>query len=91
MLHVAYPAFLTLKGGQESNGTAYTPDMERITEPELMDDPLQATAYTSADFAESHSLIADTFAEYLPEQELRSHILNLGCGRGDISEEDKCS
>jgi SAM-dependent methyltransferase len=59
--------------------------MKRVTEPELMDDPLQAAAYASADFAEAHSRIVDTFTEYFPEQELGGHILDLGCGPGDIS------
>jgi SAM-dependent methyltransferase len=59
--------------------------MERVTEPELMDDPLQAAAYASADFAEAHSRIVDSFAEYFPEQDLRGHVLDLGCGPGDIS------
>lgn len=50
-----------------------------------MDDPLQAAAYASADFAEAHSRIVDSFAEYFTEHELRGHILDLGCGPGDIS------
>jgi len=59
--------------------------MKRVTEPELMDDPSQAVAYASADFAEAHSRIVNTFAEYFLEQDLRGHILDLGCGPGDIS------
>ena len=59
--------------------------MKRVTEPELMDDPLQAAAYASADFAEAHSRIVDSFAEYFTEHELRGRILDLGCGPGDIS------
>ena len=50
-----------------------------------MDDPQQAAAYASADFTESHSRIVDSFAGYFPGQELRGHILDLGCGPGDIS------
>jgi SAM-dependent methyltransferase len=59
--------------------------MKRLTEPELMDDPVQAAAYASADFAEAHSRIVDSFAEYFPRQELSGHVLDLGCGPGDIS------
>ena len=50
-----------------------------------MDDPQQAAAYASADFTEAHSRIVDSFAWYFPGQELRGHILDLGCGPGDIS------
>jgi len=59
--------------------------MKRVTEPELMDDPLQAAAYAAADFAEAHSRIVDAFAEYFPGHQLTGHILDLGCGPGDIS------
>ncbi len=59
--------------------------MKRVTEPELMDDPLQAEAYASADFAEAHSRIVDAFVGYFPGHQLRGHILDLGCGPGDIS------
>ena len=59
--------------------------MKRVTEPELMDDPLQARAYASADFADTHNRIVDCFADYFPEQGLHGHILDLGCGPGDIS------
>lgn len=59
--------------------------MKRVTEPELMDDPLQALAYASADFSEAHSRIVSTFAGYFQEQGLSGQILDLGCGPGDIS------
>ena len=32
------------------------PEMQRIPEPELMDDPVQAEAYAAADFAEIHEM-----------------------------------
>jgi ubiquinone/menaquinone biosynthesis C-methylase UbiE len=59
--------------------------MKRVTEPELMDDPLQAEAYASADFAEAHSRIVNSFAEFFVDEEPGGHILDLGCGPGDIS------
>jgi SAM-dependent methyltransferase len=59
--------------------------MKRIPEPELMDDPVQANAYASADFSEAHSRIVDVFGEYFPECELAGPVLDLGCGPGDIS------
>jgi len=59
--------------------------MQRVTEPELMDDPLQAAAYAAADFAEPHRRIVETFDECFPETELTGTVLDLGCGPGDIS------
>lgn len=59
--------------------------MQRITEPELMDDAAQAEAYASADFSEAHSRIVDAFAEYFPGDEIAGEVLDLGCGPGDIS------
>lgn len=59
--------------------------MQRVTEPELMDDPLQAAAYAAADFAEPHRRIVEVFDECFPEAELAGTVLDLGCGPGDIS------
>ena len=59
--------------------------MKRVTEPELMDDPLQVQAYASADFAEAHSRIVNSFAEFFLDEEPGGQILDLGCGPGDIS------
>jgi SAM-dependent methyltransferase len=59
--------------------------MERVTEPELMDDPLQAEAYAAADFAEAHSRIVAGFEAYFPGVEVTGNVLDLGCGPGDIS------
>ena len=59
--------------------------MQRITEPELMDDVVQAEAYAVADFSEAHSRIVEAFAEYFPADEVVGPVLDLGCGPGDIS------
>jgi len=59
--------------------------MQRITEPELMDDPAQAEAYALADFDEAHGRIVETFGVYFPGVELAGNLLDLGCGPGDIS------
>ncbi|NNG12264.1 MAG: class I SAM-dependent methyltransferase [Halobacteria archaeon] len=59
--------------------------MQRVTEPELMDDPSQAAAYAVADFDEAHSRIVEAFGAYFPGVELTGNILDLGCGPGDIS------
>jgi len=58
--------------------------MQRIPEPELMDDPAQAEAYALADFVEAHSSIVDTFEDYFPAKEVTGDVLDLGCGPGDI-------
>ena len=59
--------------------------MQRIPEPELMNDPAQALAYAEADFSEPHTAFVDGFVERFPESEPRQ-ILDLGCGPGDITE-----
>jgi len=57
--------------------------MNRMLEPELMDDPEQARIYAAADFAEENQGFIDRFREYFPEF-TEGHILDLGCGPGDI-------
>ena len=57
--------------------------MDRILEPELMDDPLQAEAYARADFAEENQGFIDRFKEYFPDFS-QGCALDLGCGPADI-------
>ena len=57
--------------------------MDRALEPELMDDPDQALAYAGADFEEENQGFVNRFCGYFPEF-TRGHILDLGCGPGDI-------
>lgn len=60
--------------------------MERILEPELMDDPAQALAYGEADFASSDQAFADRILALLASSGLEpGRILDLGCGPGNIS------
>jgi len=59
--------------------------MERIPEPELMDDREQAAAYAKADFVEPHSRFINLFLETFGKSVSRSFILDLGCGPGDIT------
>jgi 2-polyprenyl-3-methyl-5-hydroxy-6-metoxy-1,4-benzoquinol methylase len=74
--------------------------MERIVEPELMDDPLQARAYAEADFDRSDQAFTERFLALLgqpfplarprpPAPALVSApgagIVDLGCGPGNIS------
>jgi 2-polyprenyl-3-methyl-5-hydroxy-6-metoxy-1,4-benzoquinol methylase len=57
--------------------------MNRILEPELMDDPEQALAYARADFVEENQGFVDRFLRYFPEL-TTGHVLDLGCGPADI-------
>src|SRR2546426_9322848 len=57
--------------------------MERVLEPELMDDPEQARAYARADFEEENQEFVDRFVEFYPEFKA-GHVLDLGCGPADI-------
>ena len=57
--------------------------MQRITEPELMDEAEQARAYAMADFAEPNERFVGYFATEFPELQTGA-VLDLGCGPGDI-------
>ena len=59
--------------------------MRRIAEPELMIDPEQARIYAEADFEEAHSRIVEMFDTFFPGTDIKGHILDLGCGSGDIT------
>jgi ubiquinone/menaquinone biosynthesis C-methylase UbiE len=58
--------------------------MQRVPEPELMDDVAQAVAYAGADFAEPNELFVETFASRFPAFAGR-RIVDLGCGPADIA------
>jgi ubiquinone/menaquinone biosynthesis C-methylase UbiE len=58
--------------------------MDRVLEPELMDDPAQALAYARADFADVNRAFVERFSTTFPEL-TRGRILDLGCGPADIS------
>lgn len=58
--------------------------MERIPEPELMDDPEQARAYANADFSEPHRAFIERFDQCFPRHRPR-RVLDLGCGAADIT------
>lgn len=59
--------------------------MERVPEPELMDDLEQARAYAEADFDESNTLCIDLVTGKFPDWPGGGAILDLGCGPGDIT------
>ena len=58
--------------------------IERIPEPELMDDPEQVRAYAAADFSEPHRAFVERFAQCFPRHRPR-RVLDLGCGAADIT------
>lgn len=57
--------------------------MERIPEPELMDDAEQALAYAREDFSEPNALFVERFSELVGDG-FRGRMLDLGCGPADI-------
>jgi 2-polyprenyl-3-methyl-5-hydroxy-6-metoxy-1,4-benzoquinol methylase len=57
--------------------------VERILEPELMDDPAQALAYAEADFSAENQGFVERFRDYFPDC-TQGHIVDVGCGPGDI-------
>jgi len=57
--------------------------MDRVLEPEVMDDEAQVLAYAQADFSKENQGFVDRFREYFPEFS-EGHVFDLGCGPGDI-------
>lgn len=57
--------------------------MNRILEPELMDDPEQALTYAQADFEQENQGFVDRFRDYFPDFS-EGQVFDLGCGPGDI-------
>ena len=56
--------------------------MERVLEPELMDDELQSIAYAKADFSTSNQLFVDGLNRDFPQ--LLQTAVDIGCGPGDV-------
>jgi 2-polyprenyl-3-methyl-5-hydroxy-6-metoxy-1,4-benzoquinol methylase len=59
--------------------------MQRVPEPEIMDDEEQVRAYASADFDEPHSHFISLLSSRLSELPETGRALDLGCGAGDIT------
>lgn len=57
--------------------------MQRVVEPELMDDAAQAEAYAIADFGEPNQSFVNRFCELFAELSTGS-VIDLGCGPADI-------
>ena len=59
--------------------------MQRIIEPEIMDDEEQVRAYAAADFEQPHTQFITLLGEKLPSLRATGNALDLGCGSGDIT------
>jgi ubiquinone/menaquinone biosynthesis C-methylase UbiE len=59
-----------------------TIEMERVTEPELMDDEQQSLAYAQADFSTSNQLYVDSLVRDFPDHLRR--VVDIGCGPADV-------
>ncbi|MCW8986851.1 MAG: class I SAM-dependent methyltransferase [Gammaproteobacteria bacterium] len=61
--------------------------MERIPEPELMNEEEQAKAYAFADFSAAHNSFVDLFREKFPDihPAFNDVVLDLGCGPCDVT------
>lgn len=59
--------------------------MERVLEPELMENMEQAEAYAKADFKEPHNRVIELLDVEFKYPEITGRILDLGCGPGDIT------
>ena len=61
--------------------------MDRITEPELMDEEEQVKAYAFANFSEPHDLFVKAFQEKFPDinSSFNEVVLDLGCGPCDVT------
>ncbi|MBA3614054.1 MAG: class I SAM-dependent methyltransferase [Nitrospirales bacterium] len=58
--------------------------MERVLEPEIMDDPGQVQAYAEADFQEENQGFVDNFLRLYEDLD-GPHVVDVGCGPGDIA------
>lgn len=59
--------------------------MDRIPEPELMNDEVQASAYALADFSSAHNLFIEKFQDKFPGFIFNDIVLDLGCGPCDVT------
>jgi ubiquinone/menaquinone biosynthesis C-methylase UbiE len=57
--------------------------MERVLEPELMEDQEQAEAYAKADFSDGNAAFVRRFMEEFPHV-TSGNVVDLGCGPADI-------
>ncbi len=60
--------------------------MQRLLEPELMEDEAQVMAYANADFEQPHNDFIQRIKAAVNNPKLIGKALDLGCGSGDISQ-----
>ena len=58
--------------------------LQRVPEPELMDEPEQARAYAAEDFSAPNALFLERFRQLHPGPLGPARVLDLGCGPADI-------
>jgi cyclopropane fatty-acyl-phospholipid synthase-like methyltransferase len=58
--------------------------VERVTEPELMDEADQARAYSEADFNASHQSVVDHFTQRFADFDA-GRVIDLACGPADVT------
>ena len=58
--------------------------MQRMPEPELMDEQEQAAAYAGADWSEAHEKVPAHFRERFPGL-TSGRVIDLGCGTADVT------
>jgi ubiquinone/menaquinone biosynthesis C-methylase UbiE len=58
--------------------------VDRVLEPELMDQPSQALAYARGDFSEPNQAFCDFLVERFPNLPKACRVVDLGCGPADI-------
>ena len=56
--------------------------MERVLEPELMDDERQSIAYAKADFSTSNQLFVESLLHEFPDH--LHTVIDIGCGPADV-------
>lgn len=59
--------------------------VERVLEPQLMEENEQARAYAYADFSEAHNAFVARLKDTFAEEDMGRYVLDLGCGPGDVS------
>jgi ubiquinone/menaquinone biosynthesis C-methylase UbiE len=59
--------------------------VQRVPEPELMDDEVQARAYAEADFSAPHDRFVELLHQRLGTLPPSGVALDLGCGPGDVT------
>ena len=59
--------------------------VERVPEPQLMEEEDQARAYASADFSEAHNTFVSKLRDSFTDVDMGEYVLDLGCGPGDVS------